>query len=80
MIKRPQQYFKDLFRECQLPITIEPNDEMSWQQLIDAGMLGMRIQIENRSKLAEKEWNIEKKLNETLEKFRELHLEVLKYK
>jgi hypothetical protein len=36
--------------------------------------------IEDISRRAEKEWNLERKLNEVYDKFKELHLEIKPYK
>jgi hypothetical protein len=78
MIKRPT-HFLELFKQCGLP-RIEPNDEMSFQLLLDYQLERHRATIEEVSRTAEKEWNLEKKLNEVYDKFKELQLEIIAYK
>ena len=53
---------------------------MTFENLIDLGLEKFKEKIEEVSKKAEKQYNIEKKLNETVDKFKELHLEVINYK
>ena len=78
MIKRPS-HFEELFKQCGLPI-IKPNDEMSLMVLVDAQLDQQRTIIEEVSRTAEKEWNLEKKLNEVYDKFKDLQLEIIPYK
>ena len=78
MIKKPH-HWKDLWKECNLP-EIEPNDEMSLQILIDSKLPSFREIIEEVSKRAEKQYGIEKKLNEIVEKIKVLTIDMIPYK
>lgn len=75
MIKKPA-YWKEVFKETGLA-PIETNDEMSFQKLIDSGFLKFKEEIEEVTKRIEKQWNIEKKLNEIVEKLKEIKLEIV---
>ena len=70
MIKRPL-HWKDLWKECDLP-AIEPNDEMTLNLLMDSGLYNFREIIEEVSVRADKQYTIEKKLNEISDKLRML--------
>ena len=78
MIKKPQ-HWKDIFKECHLK-EIEPNDDMSLQVLIDGKLLEHRDIIEEISRRADKQWSIEKKINEIIEKLREQKIESIPFK
>ena len=75
MMKKPV-FWKKVFKEVN-KTAIEPNDDMSFQILKDMGMLEFREQIEEVTRNAEKEWNIEKKMNEIVEKLKEIKLEIV---
>ena len=78
MIKKPQ-HWKDLWKECDLP-DIEPNDELNLQILIDSKLPSFREIIEEVSKRADKQYSIEKKLNEIVEKMKEIKVEPTPFK
>ena len=59
MIKRPQ-HFRDLFNQCEL-YSVEPNDEMTFGNLVEIGLEKHREKIEEVSKKAEKQYNIERR-------------------
>jgi dynein heavy chain len=65
--KRSAPHWKELFKECQIK-DIEPNDEMTLQRLLEAGIAEHRVIIEDVSRKAEKQWSIEKKLKEMEDK------------
>lgn len=69
MVKKTH-HWKDIFKECEIN-EIEPNDEMSLQILIDAGLPNFREIIEEISRRADKQWSIEKKLNLIVEKLKD---------
>lgn len=75
MIKKPA-YWKEVFKETGLA-PVETNDDMSFQKLIDNGFLKHKDEIEEVTKRIEKQWNIEKKLNEIVEKLKEIKLEIV---
>ena len=75
MIKKPA-YWKEVFKETGLA-AMETNDDMSFQKLIDSGFLKFKEQIEDVTRRVEKQWNIEKKLNEIVEKLKEIKLDVM---
>ena len=52
MIKKTH-HWKDLFKECGL-VQVEPNDEMSFQMLIDSKLYLYREIVEETSRRAEK--------------------------
>ena len=78
MIKK-LSHWKDIWKECELN-EIEPNDEMTLQVLIEAKLQNFREIIEEISKRAEKQYGIEKKLNEIVEKMKEIKLEMIPFK
>ena len=78
MIKKPA-HWKEIFKECEIQ-SIEPNDEMSLQILVELKLGSYRSIIEDISKKAEKQWNIEKKLNEITEKMKDVKLDIMVYK
>lgn len=53
---------------------------MSFNQLIAKEILSQRDIIEELSRKIEKCWNMEKKLNEMIDKMREVHIELAPYK
>jgi len=73
-IKRPF-YWKELFKECSMK-EVEPNDDMTLAVLIQKGILTCREKVEDISRRVDKCWNIEKKLNEMLERMRLISFEV----
>lgn len=73
MIKRPQNY-KDLLQECGLRV-IEPNQDFTFQVLLDIGLDNHKEKVEEISKRADKQYNIEKKLDETVAKFKDISIE-----
>lgn len=77
-------HWKDIFREIQAKESkvneIEPNDEMSLQGLIDCGLPDHRDVIEDVSRRADKQWGIEKKLNEIVEKLKDQKVEMMTFK
>ena len=75
MIKKPA-YWKDVFKETGLN-SIEINDALTFQTLTEVGFLNKREQIEEITRRIEKQWNIEKKLNEIVEKLKEIKLEIV---
>ena len=75
MIKKPA-YWKDVFKEIQMT-AFEVNDELSFAKLKESGFLKFKEQIEEVTKRVEKQWNIEKKLNEIVEKLKEIKLDVV---
>lgn len=75
MIKKPA-YWKDVFKETGLaPIDI--NDDLSFSKLISNKFLEYKEQIEEVTRRVEKQWNIEKKLNEIIEKLKDIKLDIL---
>ena len=76
MIKKPG-YWKEISNECGLPQEIEPNDELSLTTLIEMQLMDHREKIEEISKKADKQYQIEKMLNEMSERLKEqLKIEV----
>lgn len=53
MVKKTH-HWKDIFKECEITQEIEPNDEMSLQTLVDAGLEKFREIIEEISRRADK--------------------------
>lgn len=51
-----------------------PSDDLNLNMLIESGIMNFREKVEEISKLTEKQWTIEKKLNEIVEKTREIRL------
>lgn len=78
MLKRPQN-FKEMFNSCEMP-NLEMNDDITLQQLLELGLHQNRQTIEEVCRRAEKQYTIEKKLNETFDKFRDLHFDIIPYK
>lgn len=77
-IKRPF-YWKELFKECAMK-EVEPNDDLTLAVLMTKGILSCREKVEEISRRVDKCWNIEKKLNEMLDKMRLITFEVQHYK
>jgi dynein heavy chain len=78
MVKKPA-YWKEVFKECKFSFDAV-NDEMSFIKLIKNGVLEHRGIIEELSKKADKQWGMEKKLMDIVEKLKELKLELFPYK
>ncbi|KAL4485806.1 hypothetical protein ABPG72_012346 [Tetrahymena utriculariae] len=78
MIKKPQ-FFKDLFRECNLPM-IEPNEDMSLKALIDVDLIHFRDQIRECSERADNVFNTEKQLQQIQDKLKETLLDLVEYR
>ncbi|EAR87528.2 hypothetical protein TTHERM_00069350 (macronuclear) [Tetrahymena thermophila SB210] len=78
MIKKPQ-FFKDLFRECNLPM-IEPNEDMSLKALIDVDLIHFRDQIRECSERADNVFNTEKQLQQIQDRLKETLLELIEYR
>lgn len=55
---------------------VEPNDDMTLSVLMTKGILACREKVEEISRRVDKCWNIEKKLNEMLDKMRLISFEV----
>ena len=72
ILKKPQVW-KDIFKESNSP-EIAPTDDMNLNVLIEAGIMNIKEKVEEISKLTEKQWAIEKKLNEIVEKTKEIRL------
>ena len=62
-------YWKEIFRETSIEF-FEPNEKMTMIKLIESGFLNYRIIIEQTSKKAEKQYNIEKRLSEIYDKLK----------
>ena len=75
-ILKKSSIWKDIFRECSSPEVI-PNDDMTLNILVEAGILGIKEKVEEISKLTEKQWAIEKKLNEIIDKMKELKITLI---
>ncbi|KAL4466059.1 hypothetical protein ABPG74_004296 [Tetrahymena malaccensis] len=78
MIKKPQ-FFKDLFRECNLPM-IEPNEDMSLKALIDVDLIHFRDQIRECSERADNVFNTEKQLQQIQDRLKETLLDLVEYR
>jgi len=77
MIKKPQ-HWEDIYRECNIPT--QDLNELSLKGLIDMNMLEHREKLEEISKKADKQWNIEKKIGEMSEKIKYLAVELMPHK
>jgi len=77
MIKKPQ-HWDEVYRDCSIP----PQDlnELSLKGLMDINLLEHREKLEEISKKAEKQWNIEKKIAEMSEKIKYLSVELMPHK
>lgn len=75
MIKKPA-YWKDVFKEIQMQ-SFEVSDDLSFTKLKESGFLKFKEQIEEVTRRVEKQWNIEKKLNEIVEKLKEIKMDVV---
>jgi len=78
MVKKPI-YWKDVFTRCAIA-PIEPNDDMSLKMLIDQGMMEKQEEIEEVAKRVEKQWSLEKKMNEMIDQLKEIKLGIIPYK
>jgi len=78
MVKKPI-YLKEVFQKCEI-VPIEPNDDMSLKMLIDHGMMEKKEEIEEVAKRVEKQWAIEKKMNEMIDQLKEIKLLIMPYK
>lgn len=78
MVKKPI-YWKDVFSRCDIA-PIEPNDDMSLKMLIDMGMMQKAEEIEEVAKRVEKQWALEKKMNEMIDQLKEIKLNIIPYK
>ena len=88
MVKKPI-YLKEVFQKCEIQ-PIEPNDDMSlkvytfmitnFKMLMDHGMMNKREEIEEVAKRVEKQWAIEKKMNEMIDQLKEIKLVIIPYK
>jgi len=78
MVKKPI-YLKEVFQKCEI-VPIEPNDDMSLKMLIDHGMMEKKEEIEEVAKRVEKQWAIEKKMNEMIDQVKEIKLLIMPYK
>lgn len=65
MVKKPN-YWKDVFDRCEIPY-VEPNDDMTLKMLIDIGMMKKQEEIEEVAKKVEKQWVLEKKMNDMID-------------
>ena len=77
-ITKKPQVWREIFKECEVS-DLEVNEELSLQSLLENGMANFQEKIEEISKRAEKQWNIEKKLNELVEKIKEVRAEFIAY-
>ena len=71
--------WKDISKEIGSSELI-PSDDLTLTFLIDSGITNFREKIEEISKLTEKQWAIEKKLNEIVEKTKEVRLQMIVHK
>lgn len=78
MVKKPV-YWKEVFQKCDIN-PVEPNDDMSLKMLTDLGMFNFREAIEEISKRVEKQYSLEKKMNEMIDNLKEIKLGIMKYK
>lgn len=78
MVKKPA-YWKEVFKECKFSFEAV-NDEMSFIKLIENNVLEHRGIIEELSKKADKQWGMEKKLLDIIDKLKEIKLELFPYK
>jgi dynein heavy chain len=78
LIKKPI-YWKDVAKECEIE-KLEHGDELTLQLLVDSGIMDHREGIEDISRKAEKQYGLEKKLNEMVDKLKDLRVELMKYK
>ena len=65
MVKKPM-YWKDVFERCEIAF-VEPNDDMNLKMLIDIGMMKKQEEIEEVAKKVEKQWALEKKMNDMID-------------
>ena len=77
-ITRKPQTWKEVFRECGMQ-GLEATEELTLNTLWDAGVSEYRTRIEEISYKAEKQWGIEKKLNELVERLKEVRVEFMSY-
>jgi dynein heavy chain len=77
-VKKPS-HWKELFKELKMP-EIEPNEDLTFAVLVQKQILTMRDSIEEISRRADKQWNLEKKLNEMQEKVKYVKIELQPYK
>lgn len=79
MIKKPI-YWREVFHQCNIKTIETVSDEMTFRKLIENKILDYRSTIEELSRKAEKQWGMEKKLMEIIEKLKELKLDIFPYK
>lgn len=60
--------------------SIEPNDDMTLKLLVDLGMLEKKQIIEEFSSRVEKQYVLEKKLNEMVDRLKSIKVFISKYK
>ncbi len=78
-LQKKPVYFKEVFKECDLPF-MEPSDELTFEQIKSARLGEFREKITDVSMKADKKWNIEKKINEMIDKAKETKLDIMGYK
>lgn len=78
MIKRPHHLI-ELFKSCGLP-PFKPNQDLTFQQLLNMNLQDHKKKVEEISRKAEKEWNLERKLLEVYDNFKEIKLDLKSYK
>lgn len=79
MTKQPPVFFRELFKECNLP-AIEPSDEMSLKSLIDMDLMHFRDTIREVSEKAEIFFQTEKQLSSIEDKLKETPIELVEFR
>lgn len=77
---KKMSYWKDVFKACQIEDIEQANDDMTLKLLIEKNIRDFRPQVEEQSKKADKQWGIEKKLNDIIDKLKDVVLEINPYK
>lgn len=74
-IQKKPQIWTDIFKECGVPVI----EEITLNLLIEAGLQNQRAKLDDISRRATHQWEIEKKLNLLTEKAKEVKIKLLPY-
>jgi len=77
--KKSLVHWQEIFQKTEVK-SLDLNDELSLQKIIESGLNVHREVLEEVSRKAEKQWSLEKKLKEIEDKAKQINLEMLLYK